>query len=103
MPAPSTLTPPPTEAPATSTVTTPRKLRGVVRRVHFILATVAGLLLSIVTVSGALVIFRTELDWLYADTAHISAARGTDIDTTAAALAERYPGARVQRMLTPAF
>lgn len=103
MNAPTTLTPPPTEAPATGAVTTPRKLRGVVRRVHFILATLGGLLLSIVTVSGALVIFRTELDWLYADTAGISAGRGADLDATAGALAERYPGARVQRLLTPAF
>lgn len=99
----STLTPPPADVATAIAVTTPRKLRGVVRRIHFILATVAGLLLSVVTVSGALVIFRTELDWLHADTTGISAVRATEVDTTAALLAERYPGVRIQRMLTPAF
>lgn len=103
MSATSTITPPPTEASATAAIAAPRKLRGVVRRVHFILATVAGLLLSIVTVSGALVIFRTEIDWLYADTAGISTVRAVEVDATATALAERYPEARVQRMVTPAF
>lgn len=102
MSSPTTLTPPPIDV-VTSTVNTPRKLRGVVRRVHFILATAAGLLLSIVTVSGALVIFRTELDWLYADTSGISSVRAVEIDTTAKALAERYPGTRVQRLVTPSF
>lgn len=99
----STLTPPPADVATAATVTTPRKLRGVVRRVHFILATIAGLLLSVVTASGALVIFRTELDWLYADTTSISAVRAANVDATAAMLAERYPGTRVQRMVTPAF
>ena len=99
----STLTPPPADVATANTVTTPRKLRGVVRRVHFILATVAGLLLSVVTLSGALVIFRTELDWFYADTTGISTTRAVDVDATAKELAERYPGTRVQRMVTPAF
>jgi uncharacterized iron-regulated membrane protein len=94
--------PPPIDA-ATLNATTPRQLRGVVRGVHFVLATVAGLLLSVVTVSGALVIFRTELDWLYADTAGISADRAVPVDATAKALTDRYPGARVQRLVTPAF
>lgn len=75
----------------------------IVRRVHLVLALVAGLLLSVVTVSGAAVIFRTELDWLYADTATLSAVRGADADATAKALGERYPGARVQRLATPAY
>jgi uncharacterized iron-regulated membrane protein len=101
MSAAHTITPPPVDAPVA--VTTPRNLRGVVRRLHVILATVAGLLLSVVTVSGALVIFRTELDWLYADTTGIVAARTAEVDATAAMLAERYPGARVQRLVTPAF
>ncbi|MBA3700665.1 MAG: hypothetical protein H0W78_17595 [Planctomycetes bacterium] len=58
---------------------------------HVILATVAGLPLSTVTVSGALVIFRTELHWLYADTNGISATRGAEVDATAAMFTERYP------------
>jgi len=95
------LTPPPIDPPVTGTA--PRKLRGVVRRLHFILACVAGLLLSVVTVSGALVIFRTDLDWLYADTAGLSATRSADVDATAALLTERYPAARIQRLATPAF
>jgi uncharacterized iron-regulated membrane protein len=91
-----------TTPPALST-STPRRLRGVVRRIHFVLATVAGLLLSVVTISGALVVFRTELDWLYANTTDISLVRAVELDATAQALAERYPQARVQRLVTPAF
>lgn len=86
-----------------STTAPPRRLRGVIRRVHFLLATVAGLLLSVVTVSGALVVFRTELDWFYADTTGIAVARLADIDHTATGLLARYPDARVQRVLTYAF
>ncbi|HEX3135902.1 MAG TPA: PepSY-associated TM helix domain-containing protein [Planctomycetota bacterium] len=95
------ITPPPVDAAVT--VASSRKLRGVVRQVHFIFAIVAGLLLSVVTVSGALVIFRTELDWLYADTTGIAVSRTAEVDATAAMLAERYPTARVQRLATPVF
>jgi uncharacterized iron-regulated membrane protein len=103
MPEPSTLTPPPIQAPATSSVTNPRTLRSTVRKVHFLLAVLGGVLLSIVTVSGAVVVFRTELDWLYADTTDLSAVRAAEVDATAAALNARYPGVRIQRFLTPAF
>ncbi len=90
-------------SPAISTVIAAPRLRGVVRRVHVLLATVAGLLLSVVTISGAVVIFRTELDWLHADTSRLSPQRAAAIDATAAAVLARHPGARVQHLTTPAF
>lgn len=102
MPDPVTLTPPP--AAATGDAATRRtRLRPAVRTLHLLLAVVGGVLLSIVTLSGALVVFRTELDWLHADTHGISATRGVAIDATAEAIALRHPGVRIQRLLTPAF
>lgn len=75
-------------------------MRPVVRAIHLVLGLVAGLLLSVVTVSGAAVVFRPELDRLYASPA-TGSARSADLDSTAAALRERWPGVRVQRLLTP--
>jgi uncharacterized iron-regulated membrane protein len=79
------------------------KLRRHIRRVHFILATISGILLSIVTVSGALVIFRTELDWMYADTMTAAGPRQAKTDETVAAIYQRYGAVRIQRLATPAF
>lgn len=78
-------------------------VRTVVSRMHLILAVITGLLLSVVTISGASVIFRTELDWFYADTTTLATSRSADVDVTAKALGARYPSARVQRLVTPAF
>lgn len=77
-------------------------LRPAILRIHLILGLVAGLLLSVVTVSGASVIIRPELDWLHADTAGMSAERSVTLDSTVAALRERWPEARVQRLIAPA-
>lgn len=79
-------------------------MRGIVRSVHLVLALVGGVLLSIVTVSGAAVAFRPELDRLHAGP--VGAVDGVagvaDRDATVAALRSAFPGARVQRLVTPA-
>jgi uncharacterized iron-regulated membrane protein len=94
----------PSAIPPNGTPPAPRTTtRSVVRQVHFVLATVAGLLLSVVTISGASVIFRTELDWWYADTSGLSTVRAADVDATASALGASHPGVRIQRLATPAF
>ena len=76
-------------------------MRSTVRTIHLVLALVGGLLLSIVTVSGAAVAFRPELDRLHGRAA--SGATGSaERDTTVAALRAGFAGARVQRLVTTA-
>lgn len=77
-------------------------LRPTVLRLHLILGLTAGLLLSVVTLSGAAVVFRPELDWLHADRAGLATERVAGLDDTAAVLRERWPKARIQRLLTAA-
>lgn len=76
-------------------------MRRTIRLIHLVLGLAAGLLLSIVTVSGAAVVFRDDLDWLHAERREPAAAGGAALDATAAALRERWPGVRVTRLLTP--
>lgn len=76
-------------------------MRKAVRITHLALGLVAGILLSIVTVSGAAVVFRDDLDWLHAPAVQPSPMHLTDLDATAAGLHGRWPGVRVTRLLTP--
>ncbi|MBN8526606.1 MAG: PepSY domain-containing protein, partial [Planctomycetes bacterium] len=76
-------------------------MRKAVRCIHLVLGLVAGILLSIVTVSGAAVVFRDDIDWLHAPAVQASPMHLTDLDATAAALHQRWPGVRVTRLLTP--
>jgi uncharacterized iron-regulated membrane protein len=77
-------------------------IRTAVRSIHLALALVGGVLLSVVTLSGASVVFRGELDWLYADTTRIDTTRSIALDATARSIIHRWPDVRIQRLLTPA-
>lgn len=77
--------------------------RRIVLAIHLWLALTAGLLLAVVAASGAATVFRTDLDWLYAEPGSATAVGQADPDATARSLVDRWPGARIQRLLTPAF
>lgn len=76
-------------------------MRRLIRRIHFLVAVVGGLLLSIVTVSGSLSVFRPEIERMHAAEPGPAGVRA-DLDTVVPRLQEAYPEARIQRLVTPA-
>ena len=74
------------------------RARATVRLIHLAAACVAGLLLSVVTLSGGASLFRPELDRLVA-AAPTGATGRADLDAVAAALKQRYPEARLGGLL----
>lgn len=75
-------------------------MRRTIRTIHLVLALVGGLLLSVVTVSGSAVAFRTEIDHLHASSPSEADGRA-DLDAVIDALGSAYPSADIQRFVTP--
>jgi uncharacterized iron-regulated membrane protein len=75
------------------------RARRTIVAIHLALALAGGVLLSVVTVTGSVCVFRPEIDRWSIDRGAITEGRA-DLDRVAADLRDRHPGARVAALAT---